>query len=248
MKNNLISPYHTIWFEKINSTNSFLKDKQDLFQNKTVISTLNQTNGRGTKQRKFHAIPNKTLCFSILLKNIKPSFLTTIPILSAICFIKTLKHFSVKTATIKWFNDITIENKKIAGILCESNILKKTANIIVGIGVNLLSKEEELKNLGLLNATSIFSKTNKKINPKDFLEKYLIIFDRYILNYSRTKIIAKYEKYCYTIGKNLKIFNLKNGDIFFAKAKNLLLDGSLLVESKKNFFNLNYNDFSIQEI
>ena len=250
MKSTTKLNYNIIWKDTIESTNTFILENQDSLKNKTIIATLNQTKGRGTKKRTFKSIPQKTLAFSILLKKIELSCLIKIPILTAICFIKTAKNFSINSCKIKWFNDILIENKKIAGILCESKILNKTANIVIGVGANILSTEQELINLSLLKATSIFSKTNLKIDPTDFLNVFVEIFDKLFktLINNEKKLINLYEKNCQTIGKNIKIFNLKTGEIFFGKALNLTPFGHLLVSRNNNLTKIDYNTFSIEEL
>ena len=250
MKSTTKLNYNIIWKDTIESTNTFILENQDSLKNKTIIATLNQTKGRGTKKRTFKSIPQKTLAFSILLKKIELSCLIKIPILTAICFIKTAKNFSINSCKIKWFNDILIENKKIAGILCESKILNKKANIVIGVGANILSTEQELINLSLLKATSIFSKTNLKIDPTDFLNVFVEIFDKLFktLINNEKKLIDLYEKNCQTIGKNIKIFNLKTGEIFFGKALNLTPFGHLLVSCNNNLTKIDYNTFSIEEL
>ncbi len=245
--------YNIIWKDTIESTNTFVLENQDNLANKTIVATLNQTKGRGTKKRTFKSIPQKTLAFSILLKKINLSCLIKIPIMTAICFIKTAEKFSVNNCKIKWFNDILIENKKIAGILCESKILNKTANIVIGVGANILSTEEELISLSLLKATSIFSKTNLKIDPINFLNAFVKTFENLfktlVENENNEKnLIDLYEKHCQTIGKNIKIFNLKTGEIFFGKALNLTPFGHLLISNNNNLTKIDYNNYSIEEI
>lgn len=245
--------YNIVWKDEIESTNTFVLENQDILEDKTIIATLNQTKGRGTKKRTFKSIPQKTLAFSILLKKIDLSYLIKIPIMIAICFIQTAEKFSVNVCKIKWFNDILIENKKIAGILCESKILNKTANIVIGVGANILSTEEELINLSLLKATSIFSKTNIKIVPANFLNVFVETFDNLFKTLvedknNEKKLIDLYEKNCQTIGKNIKIFNLKTGEIFFGKALNLMPLGHLLISCNNNLTKIDYNNFSIEEI
>ena len=150
-----------IWLKKIDSTNTYIKKNNTILKDKTVVATLNQTNGRGTKNRKFYSIPGKTLAISILIKNIKTDILHIMPIFCSSVLLKTIKNFNIEKATIKWFNDILINNKKVAGILCESEIKGITCNIILGVGINITATKEEFSKLNLLKAGSIFSETQK---------------------------------------------------------------------------------------
>ena len=41
---------------------------------------------------------------------------------------------------IKWINDIIVDNKKIAGILCQSFLTHSSVDCIIGIGLNVNGK------------------------------------------------------------------------------------------------------------
>ena len=55
------------------------------------------------------------------------------------------KKFPKKQFKIKWPNDIYLEEKKLAGILIETNIQKnKIRNLIIGLGINFVSSPMNL--------------------------------------------------------------------------------------------------------
>ena len=247
IKNNII------WLDEVDSTNSFVLKNIKKLANKTIIASLNQTAGRGTKKRKFFSVVNKTLTFSILIKDIKTKILNELAIFSAVVLIFVLKKYNVKDAKIKWFNDIFLNEKKLAGILVESITLKNNADAVIGIGININATKQELCSLNLYEASSIFSETKIYIDPKNFLFCYLYYFNYFmkplliddeINDFKKLKKL--YNKNCYTIGKTVKIYNLSNGDIFVAKTIKMLENNNLLVLSNNKLFSINPRFFSIK--
>ena len=74
------------------------------------------------------------------------------------------KKFQKKEFKIKWQNDIYLEDKKLAGILIETNIKKnKIRNLIIGLGINFVSSPMNFK----YKTISINSFANKE-NPINF--------------------------------------------------------------------------------
>lgn len=78
--------------------------------------------------------------------------LNLLPIAIAMAIVQTLENFGLKDVKIKWPNDIYIGDKKIAGILIETQPLKQTYQdtkekalaLIIGVGLNYdLSSCEE---------------------------------------------------------------------------------------------------------
>lgn len=82
-----------------------------------------QTAGRGRLDHAWQSAANQNLMFSIVL----PAGDTTLPLVIGLALVKELK------AMIKWPNDILVDGRKLAGILCE----RVGDNVIAGIGVNV---------------------------------------------------------------------------------------------------------------
>ena len=87
-----------------------------------------------------------------------------------------LKEFGVKP-DIKWVNDILVGDKKISGILAETVETSTGLAVIVGIGVNLRSRNfpDDIADI----ATSIEAETGKRISSGELAEvltRYLSYF------------------------------------------------------------------------
>lgn len=149
----------------INSTNSFLKElaqKQDLDNFTTVIANT-QKEGKGQQGNSWFSSPHKNLTFSVFVKfkdlfvsdKIYLNFAISLAILDCLQTLKTPK------LSIKWPNDILSGNKKLCGILTETNLYgKKIKSAVIGIGINV---NEHKFPSSLPKATSL-----KIINKKNF--------------------------------------------------------------------------------
>lgn len=137
---------HYIHFDTIDSTNNWVKkNAQDLDPRQiTCVTALEQTAGRGRFHR--HWISPKG-------QNIYATFYFTLPKESRyIENLAQLLSFSCATVLkskgfspqIKWPNDLLLERKKVAGILCEVVFFEEYIGIILGIGINVNMGEELL--------------------------------------------------------------------------------------------------------
>jgi len=130
-----------LFFENLPSTNTrtaYLLKKNNLPEG-TVVYTNYQSEGRGYSGNKWESEDGKNLLISIVLfpSFINPSdqFLISMAISLGIC--DFLSRF-IPDFSIKWPNDIYVNNDKIAGILIESSVIdKKIEFTIAGIGLNI---------------------------------------------------------------------------------------------------------------
>ncbi len=130
---------------EIDSTNNYANQliSDVLPKNGTVVLALYQRKGRGQRENYWESGPGKNLLASII---VYPSFLPVSKqfYLSKIASLTLIRWLSDKNvhASIKWPNDIYIENKKIAGILIETSIKGDSFfSGVVGIGLNLNQTE-----------------------------------------------------------------------------------------------------------
>jgi BirA family biotin operon repressor/biotin-[acetyl-CoA-carboxylase] ligase len=130
-----------IFLENLPSTNDYgseLLRREDPPEG-TIIRTNYQSKGRGQAENRWESEDGKNLLISILLypDKIDPSdqFLISITISLGIC--DFLMQY-IPSCTIKWPNDIYVNNDKIAGILIENTIMgDQIEKTIAGIGINI---------------------------------------------------------------------------------------------------------------
>lgn len=134
-----------LYFENLPSTNTYTAEllKKNNLTEGTIVYTNYQLAGRGHSQNKWESEDGKNLLISIVLfpSFISPSeqFYISMAISLGIC--DFLKRF-IPDCSIKWPNDIYVNNDKIAGILIESTVIgDKIESTIAGIGLNINQKK-----------------------------------------------------------------------------------------------------------
>jgi len=124
-----------IYFEEINSTQQYLLENLEKLKLPVCIWSEFQTNGVGTKNRKWKGKKgNLFFSFAVSLNEFKFVPMQSLSVYFSYILFEILKQYK-DNLIIKWPNDIYIledKPKKIAGILI--NIKKNT--IICGIGIN----------------------------------------------------------------------------------------------------------------
>lgn len=105
-----------------------------------LLTTGNQTAGRGQRGNVWESQPNQNLTFSILLK---PTFLVPaeqfwLNVAVSLGVYDTLRPLLSESLRIKWPNDIFVDDQKLGGILIENTLQgSQIAWSVVGIGLNI---------------------------------------------------------------------------------------------------------------
>jgi biotin-[acetyl-CoA-carboxylase] ligase BirA-like protein len=176
-----------IHFQEIHSTQTFAKEHAQEFLDtpgKWVIVTADrQTSGLGHQGRKWESSSNGNLYATFVTlypKNREEELFHVIQI-SAFSVIKTLQDFHFKPG-IKWENDVFINEKKIAGCLCEirHSPLEDYYYLLIGIGLNVNMTTEELTSVST-RATSMYAET-LKIMDKEAVLRTLSVHVKETLN------------------------------------------------------------------
>lgn len=131
--------YSCLHFPEIDSTNNYLKNSYTLLDNFTFVSTDYQSKGKGREARSWISNMGENLMFSLLIKEEK--LLAKAPFFSfymAVEIANFLIKSDINNVSIKWPNDIYVNNKKICGILLESQLPNY---LVVGVGINVNQKE-----------------------------------------------------------------------------------------------------------
>lgn len=231
-------------FDSIDSTNKYLKSKINEKNYGTIVISNEQTNGYGKNDRQFISNKDTGIYMSILInpnclieESLKITILTSVAILSAIKFVCNL---DVK---LKWVNDIILNDLKVGGILCESQINLNNNiidNMIVGIGINVKEFDfpPSLKNI----ATSIENNTNIKISRNELISEIINFFDLYFID--NKNYLNLYKENSYVLGKDITV--IQNDRQFFAKAIDIEDNGALIVQEQEKIIKLISSDISIR--
>ena len=209
-------------YDEIDSTNDEAKRIEGI-KDFHIFITEKQTKGRGRHGKKWSS-PNTGNIYMTISTSQNTSQINPISlILGLICKKAIDKLIRKPSIMLKWPNDILFNDKKIGGILVETEINKENIKTIIGIGINLnINKEESW--WGDLSRFALESKRNELINL--ILTEFLKIFDNSYENW-----LHDWKKSCMHINKEIEIFD---GEHLQKKAifKDIDAQGNAIIETK----------------
>jgi BirA family transcriptional regulator, biotin operon repressor / biotin---[acetyl-CoA-carboxylase] ligase len=261
-----------VWqhFDELPSTNDFLSnsgentDLSQLNKEGVVVTTFNQTAGRGQMGNRWLAEPNQNLAYSIRLH---PTFLQAheqfhlnkvialavhdlidakISNFKSDCEERSnqipsdttssaaLQTSNSKLQTIKWANDIYINDKKVCGILIQNSLSgSRLQSAIIGIGINInqtiFPKD--------LNATSLSLETGQTFDLLPFVPQLTQCLEhRYLqLKSSKdfTKIHEEYLSKMYRFGVDAIFRRAIDDSVFMGKIVGVSAMGQLEIMSSR---------------
>ena len=223
---------NVLHFETIDSTNDYAKKIGNELRDGSVIISEEQTKGKGRLGRVWESKAGEGIWMSIILKpNIIPNKAPFITLIAGASIVKALNILGVD-AKIKWPNDITINNKKLSGILTElSAEIERVNYIVVGIGMNVKDTdfEEELKD----KATSLY-KENYNVSRIDIVKEILCQFEKLYLDYiekdDKKEVLDICRQYSAIINK--EIYVIKNDQKELVDCIGINEEGNLIIKNK----------------
>jgi BirA family biotin operon repressor/biotin-[acetyl-CoA-carboxylase] ligase len=150
--------------QEIDSTNNYCKTSN--VKNGEWVSAEQQSNGRGRGSNKWDYLGRGNVFFSAKVQ-IDLDKIPSLPLVSLFigsATLRTIRNYAVQAEefSLKWPNDVYRKNKKIAGVLLEADTKKDIVELIIGIGINLVTTEnKENKNYATLYETE-FDHTQKE--------------------------------------------------------------------------------------
>lgn len=171
--------YILLSFNEIDSTNTYAKKNALVLEDKTVILSQTQTQGRGRKDHVWVS-DDGGLYFSLLLKPQRTQHIAIMTLAMCLSICKTLETYGLKPS-IKWPNDVHINGKKISGILAEA-VAEPDMDIALVLGVGLNISQEHLEDVGQ-PATSLKLEgvvEDKNVFLKKLLDAFLELYPKVI--------------------------------------------------------------------
>lgn len=216
--------------EVLSSTNAHAKELARLGAPEgTVVIAQKQTAGRGRLGRSFHSPRNAGLYFSLVLRPDCPAE----QLMHLTCAVAVAACDAVQRACglrpgIKWINDLTLDGKKLGGILTELSFGGDgtVSSAVIGIGINcrLDTVPDELK--GLACSLADFTKAPDMALLAAELILALEKMGQGLLT-GRTVLMERYRQSCITIGKQVRVISPAGTETGVAEFVND--DGSLRV-------------------
>ncbi len=213
--------------------------QQGQLSNGEVVITANQTEGRGQRGSVWESQQGKNLTFSIGIFDLELPILEQFRLhfVTALAIVKTINENTLARATIKWPNDIFINDKKVAGILIENNLRKNEIySSVIGIGLNVNQENFEIP-----HATSLAIETQQTHFPDDILQVLLENFEHFLLRKEDKKSLEKlYLENMYRLDR-LSGFEDENGE-FVGTIKGIDAYGRLLIDKNGDITAYNFKE------
>ncbi len=216
LKTKLIGKHYSFQ-QEISSTNSFLADLPlSECHDGMVMAADKQTTGRGRMQRTWHSPKGTNLYFSVLLQPRRNlSDIPQLALVTAAAIVDALKTITPDIdAGIKWPNDILVNGKKLAGILCEmqaeADVIHK---VILGIGLNVNITEKQFPKELQKQSTSLRMETGTSINRPQLMAELLNSMDKHYRKWLKdglTHFLPTLKDRLLLVDKKIKVKNLDN--------------------------------------
>ncbi|MBM3904671.1 MAG: biotin--[acetyl-CoA-carboxylase] ligase [Thaumarchaeota archaeon] len=223
------------YYDIIDSTQNFAtniaKDKENFG---AAIIAESQILGKGRQGRQWIS-PKGGIWLSIILE---PSFdiykITLIPFVVAVALANSIEKILGIETKLKWPNDLTLNGKKVAGIIIDASIEStKIESVVVGVGINFQVNTKQIenkikKNSNFYGVATLIKKQNVK--PASLVKEFLFELETILelLNANKAhEITEQWMKKSSTIGQNITVTDL--GSKISGKAVGLDKDGSLIV-------------------
>ena len=159
-------------YKKVSSTNDIAMQKIRQGHKSGVIISDKQTRGRGQHGKKW--VSNKGNLFFSIFFIINKKIQTSRLVISNLRIIKKILSNYIKSKIkIKRPNDITVNKKKICGILNETLFYNDLKFLVIGIGINIVSSP----NIRDYPTTNLNEITNRTVSKTKLLNKIVKAFE-----------------------------------------------------------------------
>jgi len=227
-----------IFLKEVESTNNYANQLvlSKAAEHGTVVLAQHQKTGRGQQGNSWESEAGKNVLASFILF---PQFLPVakqfqLSKIVSLALIDFIGH-ETKSVSIKWPNDIYIQNKKIAGILIENSVKGSfISSAIIGIGLNL----NQLKFISdAPNPVSLKQITGKNYDVEKVAGKiweYFNVWYGKLQAEQYKEIDSAYFKTLFRV--NEWVLFSKNGESFEAKIIEIGEYGQLCLEERNGVF------------
>ena len=200
-----------------------------------VIIAEQQTNGRGRQNRRWLS-PRGGIWLSVVLRpRISASMITLLPFAGALAVCDAIKKTTLLDAKLRWPNDVTINGKKVAGILIDISMEGERINYaVIGIGINANVDSSSISS-GLEKSIKVTSLSDELTHKTSTLGLTKMILERLEYYYIEMKhcvphtIIEEWKQNSDIIHQKVAV--IQNNRTIQGIAADVNDDGSLLVRT-----------------
>ncbi len=221
--------FDIICFEETDSTNKDAKAAAKDAARDALFIAERQTAGRGRLGRSFSSDGGGLYMTLLLKRKMDAEDALKLTVTAAVCVRRALKRLRAPEVGIKWVNDIFLDGKKLAGILCEGacDEFGKITHAVLGIGLNIFPPSDA----GLSDIATALSEHMEAVPSKELLAAFITEEIYLALDESFSDVLSEYKKHSVLIGRDVRVVKLSREyparvlDIDDKGALVLLLDG-----------------------
>ena len=198
-------------FELVPSTNDIVWSyaAKGMPEGVTVLAE-HQALGRGRHGRTWESTPRAGVLMSVLLRpELRPDSVQLLTVMAAVACAQSIQEQLRLPALIRWPNDVTIRERKVAGILVESRASAEGgAAFVMGVGVNVNTPADSLSPQVRRTATSLAEQAGKRVDRIALVRSLLRSLDRWyreLRRGERDKIAEQWRQYSSTLGQHVTI-------------------------------------------
>jgi len=237
------------YFDSLDSTQNFASTiAKNQKENGTVIIAETQVSGKG---RQGHAwiSPKGGIWLSVILH---PEFdvgkVTLVPFAAAVALANAIQKILKSKVELKWPNDITLNGKKIAGMIIDASIEStQIESLILGVGINFKINPSQIakkiKNGSNYYGVDTLVKEDTKIKPSKLVQSFLEELEKTMEFFNDEKshvILNQWSKKSSTIGRTVSV-TTQSGKTT-GKAIKLDKDGGLIIKQNSKLVKVTSGD------
>lgn len=202
----------------------------------TVIVADTQTNGKGRLGRTWQSPAGTGIWMSVLLRPDLPlSKIPQLTLLTAVAMVKGIRQAVQVEPSIKWPNDLLLNDRKLAGILTEVQAEgNRVKHVIIGIGLNVNQEQEDFPEELAAIATSIRRESGKEADRNRLiaaiLNEWEALYQLYCTEGFRV-IKTLWEMYATSLGQ--RIVARTTQGTYTGVAQGITDEGVLLLEDEQ---------------
>ena len=193
------------WMDESGSTNAdALALARDGAPEGVVLVADHQTAGRGRLGRTWQAPPAASLLTTVLLRP-PTELVDLVPMAVALAMVEAVAATTGVHARLKWPNDLTVDDRKLAGVLAEAD-WPPTGGVAVcvGVGVNCNWPDDLPPDLaGTMVALNHL--TGAGVDRADLLVAFLHALERRYAALDRAALVADWRSLTATLGRRVRV-------------------------------------------
>lgn len=202
-----------------------------------VLVAEHQTGGRGRRARAWTSPPRSGLTLSLLVEpaGVPAERWPWITLLAGVAVVEGVRRVTDVAATLKWPNDVMVDDRKLAGILSERIETPAASLAVVGVGLNVTLRRDELP---APEATSLLLEHAKTTDRTVVMREVLRVFDRLLRAWvseggdPQAGLAESYARRCSTLGRQVRAA-LPSGESLVGEAVRVDASGRLLVRTQQ---------------